>query len=121
MLPTVLGASSSNISNTMSPWLVVIVIWDMESSFRELEAERVAADVGAVDRVGDAGGLVGGKLEEHELVEQAHVADRLAVQPGGRHGRDEVRLRQPRRPAAGRDQLAEAGVAVAPDGRGVVR
>src|SRR5829696_5532101 len=113
MLPTVLGASSSNISKTMSPWLVVMVIVDMpNSSFRELEAQGVAPDVGAVDRVGDAGGLVGGHLEQHEALQQADVADRLAVQAGGRHGGDQVRLREPGGAAAGGDQGAVAGVAV---------
>src|SRR5215217_665591 len=103
MLPTVLGASSSNISNTMSPLFVVMVICDMSLPLREFQPERVAPDVGAVHCVGHALGLVGGHLEEHEPLQEAHVADRLAVQAGRRHGGDQVGLGEPGRTAAGRD------------------
>src|SRR5215216_5486984 len=97
MLSTVLGASSSNISNTMSPLLVVIVISDIAySAFREFQAQPVAAHIGSVDRVGHAGGLVAGHLEEHEPLQQPHVADRLPVEAHGGHRADQVRLGEAR-------------------------
>jgi hypothetical protein len=44
----------------------------------------VAADLGAVDRLGHADDLVRGDLEQREAVEQPDVADLLAVEARSR-------------------------------------
>ena len=98
MLPTVLGASSSNISKTMSPWLVVMVIVDMAGlppfSRSQFEAQRVAAHVGAVDGAGDALGLL-------------RSAPRRAAK---RSSRRTLRIASPSRPVAahGGDQVGDS-------------
>src|SRR3954453_18708482 len=86
-LPTVFGASSSNISKTIGPWLVVIVIWDMCLSpvrsglpADRLERQLTSVDRGAAEGLDDPLGLGGRDLDEREALEHAHVADRLAVE-----------------------------------------
>src|SRR5215213_8401730 len=110
MFLTVTGASSSNISKTMSPWFVVMVIVDMPCASRlrvcELEAQRVAAHVGAVDGAGDALRLLRRHLEEDEALEQADVADRLAVDARRGDRGDQVARLEAGGAAAGDDHRA---------------
>ena len=69
----------------------------------------MAAHVGAVHGAGDPLRLVRGHLEEQEVLEQAHVADRLAVEPGRGDGRDHIAgLQACGAPARGDDRAVAA-------------
>src|SRR5687768_7547216 len=101
----------------MSPWLVAMVACDMSARLaaRELEAQAVAG----VDRLDHALGLVGGDLEQREVLEKPDVADVLAVEPGAVHRGDQVALAEALGAAGAGDQGAVG--AVGRHGLGVAR
>src|SRR5579875_160895 len=76
------------------------------SAASELEPQRVTANVGAAGLTHDALGLGARDLGEGEALEHPDVANRLAIERGGRGDRvDDVRWLQAGGPSTGDDQL----------------
>ena len=78
---TVFGASSSNSSIVMSPWLVVIVASDIAGLLScEIGSSATGWPLDLGHALDDRGDGVGRDLEQREALEHADVADRLAVE-----------------------------------------